>query len=115
MFSFIRLGDGNDWLFASAAKVLAVPKGRQADVEILTEYAPLFGRLIVNLYKGNKFSRYTFNLSKYLDDATVKEILPVMYSGNEFRGYDQCICRSRSSTGYLGARSCPRFTTRWRA
>lgn len=89
VFSFIRLGDGNDWLFASAAKVLAVPKGRQADVEILTEYAPLFGRLIINLYKGNKFSRYTFNLSKYLDDATVKEILPVMYSGNEFRGYDQ--------------------------
>lgn len=89
VFSFIRLDNGNDWLFVSAGKVLDVPEGRQADVEILTKYEPLFGRLIISLYKGNKFSRYTFNLSKYLNEATVREILPALYTGEAFEGYDR--------------------------
>ena len=50
---------------------------------------PLFGRLIIKCKKGNTFSRYVFNLGKYLDQATVKEILPCIYSGESFEGYDR--------------------------
>lgn len=49
---------------------------------------PLFGRLIIHLVKGQTFGRYTFNLIKYLNLATVKEILSVLYSGESFQGYD---------------------------
>ena len=89
VFSFLRLGEGgDDWLFVSAAKVLAVPKEKQADVEVLTDYAPFFGRLVINLHKGNTNSRYTFKLDTFLGKATVKEVLPTLYSGERFHGYD---------------------------
>ncbi|WP_346676055.1 GIY-YIG nuclease family protein [Enorma phocaeensis] len=89
VFSFVRLYHGNEWLFVSAAKVLSVPKDEQAEVEILTQYAPLFGRMIIDLEKGQTFGRYCFNLGKYLEAATVREILPVLYSGETFQGYDR--------------------------
>lgn len=73
-----------------AARILKMPEYGAADgyasVEILDEYAPLFGRLIINLHKGNKFSLYVFNLGKFLGDTTVKEILPTLYSGETFQG-----------------------------
>lgn len=88
VFSFVRLYRGNEWLFVSAAEVLGVPKGRQAEVEILKAYEPLFGRMVIHLEKGQTFGRYCFNLEKYLGVATVREILPVIYSGETFQGYD---------------------------
>jgi hypothetical protein len=50
---------------------------------------PLFGKLIIKCKKGNTFSRYVFNLGKYIEQATVKEILPCIYSGETFEGYDR--------------------------
>ncbi|HJF46324.1 GIY-YIG nuclease family protein, partial [Thermophilibacter provencensis] len=32
---------------------------------------------------------YVFNLDSYLNEATVKEILPALYSGDTFSGYDR--------------------------
>ena len=78
-----------------------------ATVRILETYAPLFGRLIINLHKGNKFSLYVFRLDKFLGEATVKEILPALYTGEAFDGYDRVHLPTRSSTGFSGARSCP--------
>ena len=40
-------------------------------------------------FSGNTFSRYVFNLSKYLEQASVKEILSCLYSGENFEGYDR--------------------------
>lgn len=88
VFSFIRLRN-NEWLFASAAKVIDVPENSFAKVQVLEKYKPFFGRLIVHLVKGNTFARFTFNLSKFLDDCTVKEILPTIYGGQDFPGYDK--------------------------
>ena len=88
VFSFIRLNAGNEWLFVSAAKILSVPEQSHAEIEILEQYEPLFGRMIVHLEKGQTYSRYVFNLSKYLDSATIKEVLPTLYSGDTFQGYD---------------------------
>jgi len=88
VFSFARMTD-DEWLFISAAEIIDVPVGGWATVDVLEKFAPLFGRLIIKCKKGNTFSRYVFNLSKYLGQATVKEILPCFYSGETFEGYDK--------------------------
>lgn len=55
----------------------------------------IFGFIVViqirkiELVKGNTFARYTFNLSKYIEDSNVKEILPSIYGGENFPGYDK--------------------------
>lgn len=87
VFSFARMTD-DEWLLISAAEIVEIPE-EWATVSILERFVPLFGRLIIKCKKGNTFSRYVFNLGKYLDQATVKEILPCIYSGESFEGYDR--------------------------
>lgn len=87
VFSFARIRD-DEWLFISAAKIIDTPPDSFATVAVIEKYAPLFGRLIVRCKKGNTYARYTFNLSKFLEQTTVKEILPCLYSGETFEGYD---------------------------
>lgn len=92
VFSFTCLYRRDEWLFVSAAEILEMPEYGSEDgyatVRILEEYTPLFGRLIINLHKGNKFSLYVFNLEKFIKEAVIKEILPALYSGEKFQGYD---------------------------
>ena len=88
VFSFARMND-DEWLLISAAEIIDVPADEWAAANVLERFLPLFGRLIIKCKKGNTFSRYVFNLSKYLDQATVKEILPCLYSGENFEGYDR--------------------------
>lgn len=92
VFSFIRLYRRDEWLFVSAAEILKMPEYGSEDgyaaVRILERYVPLFGRLVINLHKGNKFALYVFNLDKFLGEAMVKEVLPALYSGEAFQGYD---------------------------
>ncbi|HQL36090.1 MAG TPA: GIY-YIG nuclease family protein [Bacillota bacterium] len=88
VFSFVRIRE-NEWLFTSAAEVIEVPENTWAKVKIFDKYKPYFGRLVIKLVKGNTFARYTFNLSKYIDNSNVKEILPSLYGGENFPGYDK--------------------------
>lgn len=88
VFSFVRIRD-NEWLFTSAAEIIDVPENTFAKVKIIEKYKSLFGRLVIDLVKGNTFARYTFNLSRYIDESNVKEILPTMYGGQDFPGYDK--------------------------
>ena len=88
VFSFARMTD-DEWLLISAAEIVDVPADEWATANVLERFVPLFGRLVIKCKKGNTFSRYVFNLSKYLDQATVKEILPCLYSGENFEGYDR--------------------------
>ena len=88
VFSFIKKTN-NEWLLISAAKILSIPEDDYAEVEILEKYKPLFGRLIINYYKGNTMGRYTFKLSHLNNEEKVKEILPCLYSGETFEGYDK--------------------------
>ena len=88
VFSFARMSD-DEWLLISAAQIVDTPADGWADVMVLDKYKSLFGRLIIKCKKGHTFSRYVFNLRKYLDQAVVREILPCIYSGEKFEGYDQ--------------------------
>ena len=92
VFSFVKKG-GDEWLFVSAAKILDVPFGQRASYEILEKYRPFFGRLIISYKKKQTYSRYVFKLRSRLKDITVKEILPDLYNGSHFPGYDQ-VCLS---------------------
>lgn len=87
VFSFIRLTN-NEWLFTSAGLVIDIEENSHAEVKIIERFKPLFGRLIIRLNKGQTFARYTFNLSTYLESTDVKEILPSLYGGMNFPGYD---------------------------
>lgn len=49
---------------------------------------PYFGSLIITLKKGNTYGRYTFNITKYLNESTVSKIITSLYDGEEFPGYD---------------------------
>lgn len=88
VFSFVKLRD-NEWLFTSAAEIVEVPKNQYAKVKTLDKYKPYFGRLIIQLIKGHTHSLYTFNLSTYIEDSNVKTILPTLYDGDDFPGYDK--------------------------
>jgi len=92
-FSFLRMNNADEWLFVSAGRIVDIPKDDYAKVEIMKKYASLFGRLVIKCKKGNTYSRYVFNLEKYIDTCIVKEILPTVYDGDEFPGYDK-VCLS---------------------
>lgn len=87
VFSFVRKSY-DEWLFISAATILDVPENRRSSVKILEEYQALFGRLIMRFHKGNAMGRYTFNLSYLKNKEEIIEILPSMYNGEQFEGYD---------------------------
>lgn len=88
VFSFARMSR-DEWLLISAARIVAIPENSHAEVEILDKYRSLFGRLIIQYNKGNTYSRYVFKLSNLLNSCVVKELLPCMYAGKDFEGYDQ--------------------------
>lgn len=87
VFSFIRMKP-DTWLFISAGEITDMPPGR-AKVNILGEYAPLFGRLVMSYAKGKTYSRYVFRMQSVLDGCTVVELLPQPYGGEKFEGYDR--------------------------
>ncbi|MBN4084343.1 hypothetical protein [Mycoplasma sp. CSL10166] len=100
VFSFVQLPKKDEWLFVSAAVIEELPessifneedpKANQAKIKVIDKYKPYFGKLIINLNKGNKYSRYAFLMETFLSwNPTVKELLPTKYSGEKFEGYDK--------------------------
>ena len=88
-FAFIRMDTADDeWLFVSAAEILEVPEHSYAVVRILEKYKDMFGRLIVKYKKTDTYPNYVFYMSNRIEDCVVKEILPCLYSGERFEGYD---------------------------
>lgn len=88
VFSFARMND-DKWFLISVAEIINVPVDEWTIANVLERFVPLFDRPIIKCKKGNTFSRYVFNLGKYLGQATVKEILPCLYSVENFEGYDK--------------------------
>ena len=88
VFSFARITD-DEWLLISVAEIVDVPIDDWATVKVLDRFIPFFGRLVIKCKKGNTYSRYVFNLNRYLSQVYVKEILPCLYSGEKFEGYDR--------------------------
>ncbi|CCV63615.1 conserved hypothetical protein [Alteracholeplasma palmae J233] len=88
-FGFVRLGN-NKWLLITASVITKVPdnpNGGHCEYSIIDKYRPLFGRLIINLEKGNKYARYVFKLDTFIDNAEVDQILQVEYGAIPFVGY----------------------------
>lgn len=88
VFSFVRMNNDKEWLFVSAAKILDNAPNTHARFEILEQYKPYFGRLIIIHNKGNTFSRYVFNIHDRINTCKIKEVLPNIFDGEEFCGYD---------------------------
>lgn len=108
VFSFARMAS-EEWLFISAAKIEAVPEDSFATVTILDEYKSLFGRMIIRHNKGNTYSRYVFNMSDRIGNCTVKEILPCIYSGERFEGYDNVNLPFRKLKSVFGGEIMPTY------
>jgi len=108
VFSFIRMGY-DEWLFISAAEIIDVPKDSWAVVSIIEKYKPLFGRLIIKYNKGQKFSRYVFNLSNCIENCEVKEILSCQYSGQQFEGYDRVYLFYRMLSDIFAGKIMPTY------
>lgn len=108
VFSFARM-NGDRWLLISVAKILDVPKNCRATVEISEKYRPLFGRLIISCKKGNTNSRYVFNMIKYINASEVVEVLPCIYSGETFNGYDNVYLPYRRLQDIFSGRILPTY------
>ena len=88
VFSFIKMAH-DEWLFISAAEIVDIPTHSRAKVKIINKFTPLFGRLVMKYKKGNTYARYVFRMGKVIESCTIKEILPCIYSGEKFEGYDR--------------------------
>mgnify|MGYP002860028122 CR=1 FL=1 len=108
VFSFIRLSTATEWLFISAAEISEVTN-EFAKVKILKRFSPFFGKLVISCYKGNAMGRYVFNLSKFLDQVEVKEILPCLYSGEKFPGYKNVFLPYKKLTDIFEGRIMPTY------
>ena len=91
VFSFVRIAF-DEWLFVSAGEVVDVPPNSSiATIKILEKYKPFFGRMVIKYKKGNTYARFVFKMQSLIQDCEIKEILPCLYSGDVFTGYDN-IC-----------------------
>lgn len=99
----VKMND-NSWLLFTIGritKVLDKPvyfeknpnEGVQVEYETLEQYSSLFGRVII-AYK-NKVQQMFRNAEGLIDELEIKEILPSVYTGFDFPGYDN-VCLSYS-------------------
>lgn len=110
VFSFARMNESdNEWLLISAGEIIDVPKDSFAKVRILDKFRPLFGRLIIKCSKGSAYSRYVFRLDRYINQAIVKQILPAIYTGEEFNGYDNIHLPYRKLANIFDGRIMPSY------
>lgn len=96
-FGFVQLGN-NLWLFVLGAEITNVPaltvekpKGDYCDYKIIEKYEPYMGRLIVRIKKGNKQGRYAFNMSKFIHEAEVVQVLQEQYGKRPYPGHENLI------------------------
>ena len=93
VFSFVHI-KGDDWLFVSAAEIITSTPNSHAAVNILQQYQPYFGRLILHHHKKTQICANFWNTiansknSSGTCNCYVKEILPSIYDGVSFPGYN---------------------------
>ena len=91
-FGFVRLKENpNKWILVTAGEITSIPidNGREPCGHIeLPQYQGLVGRLIVEIHKGNTFSRYIFNMDRFINEAKVSEILSNIYEPIKFDGFE---------------------------
>ena len=89
-FGFVRLPeDSNKWLLISAGEITSIPDSNHIGTcthKELDKYQSFIGRLIIKYTKGNKWSRYIFNMNSLIDEIEVADILPTIYEPIKFNG-----------------------------
>lgn len=92
LLAFYKLGyGGNRYLFVEAGVISNIPAYENRHAAEYTPYDKLQkykGRLIIDIYKGNTQGRYCFNLKTYYSKIKVDEILPEIYGGDAFPGFN---------------------------
>ena len=88
IFSLINFyPKANSWLFGGIFKVKNRLKNKY-EIEEHLEHKRYVGRLILSFYRYQGLRGRAFNLEKYIDNLVVSEILPDIYEGEAFPGYD---------------------------
>lgn len=82
----------DEWLLFTIGEITDVAKRKRSGVDCHyytyeERYGQLFGRVIIKYHK--KFQSQFPNASTILDNLEVKEILPSVFSGFDFPGYDK--------------------------
>lgn len=76
----VQLDNNKKWLLVTVGEVISVPKEPGAcEYRQLPEYAPLLGRVIVSVAKGNTMGGWLFHLDTYLDKCKVIKICDKAY------------------------------------
>ena len=89
VFGFVQVPRNNKrWLLVTAGRITSLPNHATCDHVEEERFQGLVGRLIVEIEKGNTYSRYIFNLNKYYSEAKVIEILADDYQDISFTGLD---------------------------
>jgi hypothetical protein len=93
-FGFVKM-ERHKYLLVTASHIISVPDELDGvcEYEEIKEYQPFCNRLIVEIPKGNTYSRYIFTLSRFIKEMKVIEILSHDYEKLEFPGLDS-ICLS---------------------
>ena len=79
----------DNWLLTTIKRIkkeLDVVNGIGYDAEEMDEYSQYFGRLILHFHNTKRSMGRTFE--SLMNDLEVLEILPVVYEGDEFPGYE---------------------------
>lgn len=89
VFGFVQLPSNHKrWLLVTAGKITSLPESGPCGHEEVERFQGLVGRLVVEIAKGNTYSRYIFNLDKFYEEAVVVEILANDYQAISFNGLD---------------------------
>lgn len=89
ILGFIDYPQQDTWLFGGAYRVTArnpVNQAHSYTIENLKEWEPFVGRLKVRLRRPGRGK--AFNLENHYGEMQVSELLPEIYSGEAFVGYD---------------------------
>lgn len=100
-FGFVQLENRNHWLLVTVGEITSVPDSGSCSRREIERFRGYIGKLVVEINKGNTYSRYVFWLSKFLDEAKVVEILPRPYEPISFKGYDEVVLSYRDLQNIL--------------
>lgn len=86
---FLKLSS-DTWLLTTIKKVTKefdVYNGINYDGEELEKYKPYYGRVVVKFHK--KIRLQGFKYATICDDLEIQQILPTIFDGDDFSGYDK--------------------------
>jgi hypothetical protein len=88
IFSLIEFyPKANSWLFGGVFKIINRLDNKY-EIEEVQEFSKFTGRLILSFYRYQGLRGRAFNLERFINDFVVSEILPEVYTGGVFPGYD---------------------------